>query len=123
MFELGKKDGADQDAPLGRPRTEPTASYSASAANRAAAGTPEAAVIGRSIRIDGDLQGEEDLRIEGNVKGTVRLHKNTLTIGREGKIQANVLREVGRRRRRRRRRPVRFRERQHPQERQGARQT
>jgi len=48
------------------------------------------AVIGRSIRIDGDLQGEEDLRIEGDVNGTVRLHNNTLTIGSQGKIRADV---------------------------------
>ena len=50
----------------------------------------DVAVIGRSIRIDGDLRGEEDLRIEGHVNGTVQLRNNTLTIGSEGKISANV---------------------------------
>ncbi|MEL7450048.1 MAG: polymer-forming cytoskeletal protein, partial [Pseudomonadota bacterium] len=33
---------------------------------------------------------EEDLRIEGDVNGTVQLRNNTLTIGQEGKIRANV---------------------------------
>jgi len=50
----------------------------------------EGAVIGRSIRIDGDLQGEEDLRIEGTVTGTVQLKNNALTIGSGGSITANV---------------------------------
>ena len=53
-------------------------------------GRGEGAVIGRSIRIDGDLQGEEDLRIEGTVNGTVQLKNNALTIGTGGTITANV---------------------------------
>ena len=48
------------------------------------------AVIGRSIKIDGDLQGEEDLRIEGDVKGTIQLRDSTLIVGGEGKVRATV---------------------------------
>ena len=48
------------------------------------------AAIGRSIKINGDLQGEEDLRIEGEVNGTIRLNNNTVTVGQEGKIKADV---------------------------------
>ncbi len=54
----------------------------------------QAAVIGPSIQIDGDLKGEEDLIIEGSVKGTVNLKKNTLTIGQRGKVNANVYAKV-----------------------------
>lgn len=50
----------------------------------------DAAVIGRSIQIDGDLRGGEDLRIEGDVNGTVELRNNSLTIGKEGKVKADV---------------------------------
>lgn len=50
----------------------------------------DAAVIGRSIQINGDLRGGEDLRIEGDVSGTVELRNNTLTIGKEGKVKADV---------------------------------
>ncbi|MGB5258723.1 MAG: polymer-forming cytoskeletal protein [Woeseiaceae bacterium] len=50
----------------------------------------EVAVIGRSIQINGDLRGDEDLRIEGNVSGTVELKSSALTIGKEGKVTANV---------------------------------
>jgi cytoskeletal protein CcmA (bactofilin family) len=49
-----------------------------------------AAVIGRSIQINGDLRGGEDLRIEGDVSGTVELRNNALTIGKEGKVKADV---------------------------------
>lgn len=90
MFELGKKDGAEaghDSATTDRQESwgsAQTGTVSTSSASR------EVAVIGRSIRINGDLQGEEDLRIEGDVNGTVRLHNNTLTIGQEGKIRADV---------------------------------
>lgn len=50
----------------------------------------EAAVIGPSIHIDGDLRGEEDLVIEGEVKGTVHLKNDNLTIGTQGKVMADV---------------------------------
>lgn len=49
-----------------------------------------AAVIGRSIQINGDLRGGEDLRIEGDVSGTVELRNSALTIGKEGKVKADV---------------------------------
>ena len=51
----------------------------------------EAAVIGPSIRIKGDLSGEEDLVIQGRVEGTIQLKQKSLTVGAEGKVDANVL--------------------------------
>lgn len=60
-------------------------------AERGEPGRPrEAAVIGRSIQITGDLRGEEDLRIEGEVSGTIQLKSNTLTIGKDGRVKADV---------------------------------
>jgi cytoskeletal protein CcmA (bactofilin family) len=47
-------------------------------------------VIGPSIHIDGDVRGEEDLLIEGEVSGTVQLKNNSLTIGPQGKVRADV---------------------------------
>ncbi|MGD8429415.1 MAG: polymer-forming cytoskeletal protein [Ectothiorhodospiraceae bacterium] len=55
-----------------------------------AARVREAAVIGPSIHIDGDLRGEEDLVVEGNVNGTIHLQDHGLTIGSKGKVKANV---------------------------------
>jgi cytoskeletal protein CcmA (bactofilin family) len=91
MFEINKKgsdkgpDTAPQRADSGNPvRAEsgPTA--------RRVDGPRDAAVIGPSIYIDGDLRGEEDLLIEGEVNGTVQLKNNSLTIGPQGKIRADV---------------------------------
>ena len=50
----------------------------------------DVAVIGSSIQINGDLRGNEDLRIEGDVSGTVRLENSALTIGKSGKVKAGV---------------------------------
>jgi cytoskeletal protein CcmA (bactofilin family) len=89
MFERGRKEGSEstQESPA---RPERPSESASSASHGASAGATEAAVIGRSIHIDGDLRGEEDLRIEGDVNGTVQLKNNSLTIGKEGKIRADV---------------------------------
>jgi cytoskeletal protein CcmA (bactofilin family) len=46
--------------------------------------------IGKSIVIKGDLQGSEDLTIEGHVQGTIELKENVLTIGPNGRIEAQI---------------------------------
>jgi len=46
--------------------------------------------IGKSVIIKGELSGSEDLTIEGNVEGKIELRDNTLTIGPNGKIRAEV---------------------------------
>ena len=86
MFEIGKK-GTPEAGP--RPesspaRTEPSPPRSSAPVSR------DAAVIGPSIHIDGDVRGEEDLLIEGEVNGTVQLKNNSLTIGPQGKVVADV---------------------------------
>jgi cytoskeletal protein CcmA (bactofilin family) len=48
------------------------------------------ATIGPSIQISGDVTGNEDVRIEGRVEGTVNLSDNILTIGKEGQINATA---------------------------------
>lgn len=92
MFELGKKDGAEggHDSSIADHNESRSSTLAGQASAPSATAGRDVAVIGRSIRINGDLQGEEDLRIEGDVNGTVRLQNNTLTIGQEGKIRADV---------------------------------
>ena len=46
--------------------------------------------IGKSVFIKGELSGSEDLTIEGSVEGRIELKENTLTIGPNGKIRAEV---------------------------------
>lgn len=59
-------------------------------ARRSAPSSGGQALIGASIHIDGTLRGEEDLLIEGKVKGTVELKKNSVTIGAKGEVNADV---------------------------------
>src|SRR5436190_5970449 len=46
--------------------------------------------IGKSVVIKGELNGSEDLTIEGHVEGTIQLRDNVLTIGPNGRIKAQV---------------------------------
>jgi cytoskeletal protein CcmA (bactofilin family) len=47
-------------------------------------------LIGKAIRIKGELHGEEDLIIEGKVEGTISLKKNHLILERSAVITAHV---------------------------------
>ena len=47
--------------------------------------------IGKSVVIKGELNGSEDLMVEGNVEGRIELKDHVLTIGPNGKIKAQVL--------------------------------
>ena len=88
MFERGKKDDdtiESQDAN----RADSSKAFGA-LRSKVANSNGDAAVIGRSIQINGDLRGDEDLRIEGDVSGTVELKNSALTIGKEGKVKAGV---------------------------------
>lgn len=47
-------------------------------------------IIGPSVRISGDISGEEDLLIQGKVEGTINLGDYRLAISEEGKIKATI---------------------------------
>lgn len=87
MFELGKK---DSEAAQAAARQTESAAAAASAAGARRSGSGQFAVIGRSIQINGDVKGDEDLMIEGDVSGTVELRNHSLTVGKEGKVKANI---------------------------------
>lgn len=50
----------------------------------------EKAHIGRSVVIKGELDGSEDLVIDGHVEGKIELREHTLTVGSNGRIKAQV---------------------------------
>jgi len=56
----------------------------------AAPTTGEVAQIGKSVVIKGQLSGSEDLYVDGQVEGTIELRGNSLTVGPNGQVQANV---------------------------------
>jgi cytoskeletal protein CcmA (bactofilin family) len=53
-------------------------------------GGHKVANIGKSIIIKGDLTGDEDLEIEGQVEGRIQLPQNQVTIGANGIIKAEI---------------------------------
>jgi cytoskeletal protein CcmA (bactofilin family) len=46
--------------------------------------------IGKSVVIKGELNGSEDLTIEGHVEGKIELRDHVLTIGPNGRIKAQL---------------------------------
>ncbi len=48
------------------------------------------ASLGKSIVFSGDLSGEEDLEIEGQVEGQIQLPNHELTIGAHGRVKAQI---------------------------------
>ena len=46
--------------------------------------------IGKSVVIRGELSGSEDLYIDGQVEGTIELREHNLTVGPNGRVNANV---------------------------------
>lgn len=52
------------------------------------------ATIGKTIRIKGNVTGEESLLIDGSVEGTVQLKDHDLTIGKSGHVHANLAANV-----------------------------
>lgn len=50
----------------------------------------EAAGIGPTIRIVGDVTGDEDLTILGKVEGKILLPKHSVTIGQGGRVKADI---------------------------------
>jgi len=48
------------------------------------------ATIGKSVSLKGQIVSREDLTVDGEVEGTVELQEHRLTVGPNGKLQANV---------------------------------
>ncbi len=54
----------------------------------------ERATIGSTIRVKGDLSGEEDLTVQGRVQGKIELRNNNVTIGEKGQVKADVYAKI-----------------------------
>src|SRR3954453_11832833 len=88
-----------QPQPTAPPRPMTAAPAPSPSPDPAAASEPprrpsQRATIGPSIFIKGDLSGEEDLVIEGRVEGKVDLKQNNVTIGKNGRVRADVFGKV-----------------------------
>ena len=47
-------------------------------------------VIGPTLVFKGELSADEDLIIEGHIEGTIAHHKKHLTVGKQGRIKADI---------------------------------
>jgi len=86
MFDKKKEsETAPASSGLANPATQAPSS-AMSGNNR----STSAATIGSSIKIKGEITGDEDLVIEGTVEGKIELNHKDVTIGQSGKVTANV---------------------------------
>ena len=79
-----KKDANESSS--SQPRPVPSVAGPTPAPRRSGA----AAIIGPSITIKGDVSGDEDLVIQGQVEGKIKLAKHNVTIGSDGHVKADV---------------------------------
>jgi cytoskeletal protein CcmA (bactofilin family) len=70
------------------PQSAPTVAHSSHEARPS--GARDVVHIGKSVVIKGELNGSEDLTIEGHVEGKIELRDHVLTIGPNGRIRAAV---------------------------------
>jgi cytoskeletal protein CcmA (bactofilin family) len=61
-----------------------------SAPQRQSPAAKEHALIGSSIKIEGNLSGGEDLFVEGQIDGKIELDQHNVTIGTNGRIKADI---------------------------------
>ncbi|MFB3905870.1 MAG: polymer-forming cytoskeletal protein [Acidobacteriota bacterium] len=50
----------------------------------------ERAIIGSSVLIKGDISGEEDLVVQGQVEGRIELRQHNVTVGKNGRVKADI---------------------------------
>ena len=82
-----------EDAKPGEPPTTPEQQQPQRQPDRPAMApraSGEHAVIGRSITIRGDVTGDEDIMIQGRIQGSVDLRQNSVTVGGNGVVEANI---------------------------------
>jgi cytoskeletal protein CcmA (bactofilin family) len=53
-------------------------------------GSGDFAHIGKSVHIKGELSGSEDIYVDGQLEGSIQLSANSLTIGPNGRLRANI---------------------------------
>ena len=66
------------------------ASYRSAPAASPSSASGKAAVLGATIKVKGDISGDENLLIEGQVDGSVMLANHELTIGKTGRLNADL---------------------------------
>jgi cytoskeletal protein CcmA (bactofilin family) len=84
MWKKDPEEGtvSQERKPTPMPSTPPPALRTSASASTAR--------IGQTLSLKGELVGNEDLVVDGELEGTVELGDSRLTVGAEGKIEADV---------------------------------
>lgn len=90
LFGSDKENASTEAASPPSTAAEKPAPAAPSRGRRADAPTEEGARIGRSVRIEGEVRGDEDLILDGRVKGSIQLGTHRLVIGESGRAEADV---------------------------------
>jgi cytoskeletal protein CcmA (bactofilin family) len=77
-------------APLPVPAKKESLSVSSMPNLTARESEPRGAVIGKAVKIVGQIFSKEDLFVDGDVEGTIELLEHKLTVGPNGKVHASV---------------------------------
>ncbi len=86
----GVRPGSGQPAAAPQPTPPPTTAGTGPRPDAGHQMEKDIVNIGKSVVIKGELNGSEDLTIEGHVEGTIQLRDHVLTIGPNGRIKAQV---------------------------------
>lgn len=82
-WKKSEKDNPSTQTPI-QPSPQPSAPQSQPPSPKGQA------LIGSSIKIEGNLSGDEDLLVEGQIDGKIELGQHNVTIGMNGRIKADV---------------------------------
>ena len=92
----GRKDREDTENPAARPASArsgdrpPLRPAERPAPKPPAPSSPTGTRIGNSMNIKGEITAQEDVYLDGIVKGSVKLERGCLTIGVNGAVEADV---------------------------------
>ena len=89
MFKQRSEPSESSGSPESR-REPPTLKVDSAAPAKPRTGGGGGAAVGPSVRIQGDMSGEEDLLVRGTVEGSISLKNHLVTIGKEGRVSATV---------------------------------
>ena len=75
---------------LVEPRRESPIMKSDSSPPIASRSQAEPSIVGPSMLVQGDMNGDEDLVVQGRIEGSITLKKNLVTVGKDGRVNATV---------------------------------
>ena len=94
---MWKSTRKEDESPMPSQDTNPTSLANPNPAGRPAdplrsepARSVDVATIGKSVIVKGELSGSEDLYVDGQVEGSIALRGQSLTVGPNGRVRANI---------------------------------